>query len=74
MEGRKYEILEQISMLIDPDDQEELDLFAQIQIDPESDTAADNLIDLLFLLVRKQHDSGRTEWKPVDQHKTEEVT
>ena len=59
MEGRKYEILEQISMLIDPDDQEELDLFAQIQIDPESDTAADNLIDLLFLLVRKQHDSSQ---------------
>ena len=46
-------------MLIDPDDQEELDLFAQIQIDPESDTAADNLIDLLFLLVKKQHDSSQ---------------
>lgn len=59
IDGKNHEILEQISMLIDPDDQQELDLFAQIQIDPESETAADNLIDLLFLLVKKQSSSSQ---------------
>jgi hypothetical protein len=51
---RPQEILDQISVLVDPDDSRQLDLFTQIQLDPESRSSRDGLITLLFLLLQQK--------------------